>query len=1073
MTFDISRSSFQPGKDYFGVVMQQGKVQLDSDWNEWVAELSRRLHVGTMDAMGRAVVPRNTPNAFHIFMTAGELTIGPGRAYVDGLLAENHGAKVSEWSSALGELVSPGYEAPKDPANPPPAGAGYIAFKAQPYLPFNANAVPDADPAHIYNAPTLSAGSHLVYLDVWQRDVSYVQDDNLIEKAVGIDTTGRRQAVWQVRVLPDIGNNQTCESMAQDKQWNAATQPSAGRLTTSSGPPVDAPNPCLPPPEASYKGLENHLYRIEIHQGGGIGTATFKWSRDNATVASRVTSIHDGGKRLVVESLGRDEFLSFRPNDWIEIIDDWLELHGQPGELRRIKPNGGIDSATHSIILDDAITSALFPTDAQGNVVESRNTRVRRWDQAADGPATQSNGIKVPAGGTKAVLESGIYAEFTLEPSTGIFKTGDYWLVAARVSDGSVEILTKAPPRGIHHHFAHLAIVAPPDGETDCRVLWPQAAGESCACTICVSVKEQEQDPNAIQRAIDKLAKTGGTICLEVGVYGLRGPLKIQRARALRIRGQGTATVLQASGDHEAFAISEGRGLTIENLSMIGPKGAQRLMLDIANTSDVTLSSLAIHPPFGSENEWLGSIGTAIRWSGIAASATICDCTLSADEGIVFAGTENGLLAANLEIGGNQISCTQRGINFTGRWLQYGMLSIVRNGITGCKQAAIRVPGSIWDAGGVAISDNFIRVQGHGIEACIDNLRISDNDIVPLPNHDDLATGIRVVPGEEIREIDRVHITGNRIVGLFGIGIHIAVNRIDHAMIKSNIVQGTRGPALVLDPEVRAGYLCVENNQFIDLFPESGESDISCVGVRMRNADRIDVIGNLFDRIAQKTKAQYVTAFFAYQCTDLRIAANRIFGVGPADPVAVATGISIGYGFDLLAIDDNNIQRTVGPDTKANATWQAIRVNSEAKVDLHLLEKGTMLLPLARDGLLFLSPVHVAVQRAPQRQAGVRRNSLRGNSLIPLAEVAGVTSCFFDQNDGECVSEKMPPVATIRAAQISASSNRLLGSNRDASAFGLQTDPAHLAVLANITNGPITVNNAPIGNPWAPLNVRV
>ena len=39
MSFDKSRFTFNPRKDYAGVVMQQGRVQLDSDWNEWLAEL--------------------------------------------------------------------------------------------------------------------------------------------------------------------------------------------------------------------------------------------------------------------------------------------------------------------------------------------------------------------------------------------------------------------------------------------------------------------------------------------------------------------------------------------------------------------------------------------------------------------------------------------------------------------------------------------------------------------------------------------------------------------------------------------------------------------------------------------------------------------------------------------------------------------------------------------------------------------------------------------------------------------------------------------------------------------------
>ena len=99
MTFDTSRSTFDPWKDYAAVVMEQGRVQLDSDWNEWLAEVSRRTRAGTLDLVGRAAYPPTTPFAFQITAsvtgTTNSLTIGRGRMYVDGLLAENHGNPVA------------------------------------------------------------------------------------------------------------------------------------------------------------------------------------------------------------------------------------------------------------------------------------------------------------------------------------------------------------------------------------------------------------------------------------------------------------------------------------------------------------------------------------------------------------------------------------------------------------------------------------------------------------------------------------------------------------------------------------------------------------------------------------------------------------------------------------------------------------------------------------------------------------------------------------------------------------------------------------------------------------------
>src|SRR6516225_6142171 len=111
MSFDISRLSFDPWKDFLGVVMQQGRVQLDSDWNEWLAELARRIQAGMLDTVGRSAVPSTTPNAFRIqpyqdSSGSNQLRIGAGRMYVDGLLVENHGpASAAGYPGAAGTSI--------------------------------------------------------------------------------------------------------------------------------------------------------------------------------------------------------------------------------------------------------------------------------------------------------------------------------------------------------------------------------------------------------------------------------------------------------------------------------------------------------------------------------------------------------------------------------------------------------------------------------------------------------------------------------------------------------------------------------------------------------------------------------------------------------------------------------------------------------------------------------------------------------------------------------------------------------------------------------------------------------
>src|SRR5438067_397248 len=92
MAGDYTRFTFDARKRFASVRMQQGRVQLDADWNEHADVLRERTRLLTLDAGGRAWVAwLTTPDAFLIGPLAGpppNLSIGTGRIYVDGRLAE-------------------------------------------------------------------------------------------------------------------------------------------------------------------------------------------------------------------------------------------------------------------------------------------------------------------------------------------------------------------------------------------------------------------------------------------------------------------------------------------------------------------------------------------------------------------------------------------------------------------------------------------------------------------------------------------------------------------------------------------------------------------------------------------------------------------------------------------------------------------------------------------------------------------------------------------------------------------------------------------------------------------------
>src|SRR5687768_18578910 len=101
MKADFTRRTFSRGKHYSGVRMQQGRVQLDADWNELV-DIQAHLHrTQGGDVLGQSGAPKPHQNAhFQLGVPASgtDLTIAPGRFYVDGLLCE-----LEQASSYLGQ----------------------------------------------------------------------------------------------------------------------------------------------------------------------------------------------------------------------------------------------------------------------------------------------------------------------------------------------------------------------------------------------------------------------------------------------------------------------------------------------------------------------------------------------------------------------------------------------------------------------------------------------------------------------------------------------------------------------------------------------------------------------------------------------------------------------------------------------------------------------------------------------------------------------------------------------------------------------------------------------------------
>ncbi len=1013
MSFDLSRINFDARRDFHEVILQQGRVQLDSDWNEWVAQLSRRLQAGSLDGLNGTVVPRTTPNGFEIKVSGGRISIGPGRIYVDGLLAENHGAPPDQWDPRLEEL----------------AGVDPIPYEEQPYQPYL------KDSSYIKqhlgsDAGLPEKGQHLIYLDVWRRDVTALQDPGLIEPAVGSDTTGRRQTVWQVKVLPnENGVAISCASKEDEiPGWKEILAPVSVRLSTHTGDSELIDDRCDVAPNADYTGLENQLYRVEVHDAGTADKATLKWSRDNGIVASRVSHLDPARQTLTVESLKKDDYLCFRPGSWVEVTDDWCLLAGRPGELCRIKQ---ILPETHQLELDRALPAGLFPTDAEQKTDALRNTLVRQWD---NDPLMASGALPLPGKGEKLPLEQGIAVEFFHDPPGGLIPTGTHWVFAARSGTASIPVpLVKAPPLGTHHHYARLAVVDfSTGGVTDCRTLWPPQAQGGCDCSVCVTAEGHNQGTATLQQAINRVKESGGTVCLGAGRYDLDEPISVVGARSLRIRGQGWATQLIARVPGPVLAIADGNGVTVENLTLMGSAANADLptsMLLARNVVDLRVERCNL---LGLESEGGTSVGIGLN--GTILGATIRHCAIAAgwglgrvpvlgQPGFVLAarGVSRELVSAELRLENCVLVGRQRGVSLDDMSFHLGHTLLRHNVILVASaegSAGVVALGGVLPKGDFRIEANLIDSAGDGVQAGVDGLVITANTIVG--NRSGRGDGLRLLEGLDPRGPRRVTVEGNRIEGFQRHGIHQTFP-LGHLLLRGNQVERMGAGGLVMAEAATAEHLVCEGNHFSQLGLGQREGNVAFAAVQLMAVRQAELRGNAFDDVAPEARS--ITAVDAVRVLavgDLQLVDNRFEAIGPPEGIGQYHCLRVAIPFDRVAIRGNRmLQRNASERPGLFPSWGALLVGPDLDRSVRYRPFAAILLdpgrPLSRPGT-------VAWLLTEHRLAAVER---------------GARDASIEANTVEAVASSAPLMSTLLAGHVRLAGNVLRRQDPEGSPMGL------------------------------------
>lgn len=552
MASDITRKTFTPRKHYSGVLMQQGRVQLDADWNEQLDIEQYRTHTESTDVIGQSGVPRavNNGNSFKItaLVNGADLRIDWGRIYVEGLLCE--------LEQPATYLTQPQYPLPDTSMFNP------ISSPTSPASPLS-----PASPTSPINAGRLSNGTYIAYLDAWQREVNYLDDPQIQEVALGgPDTTTRLQTTWQVKLLRvSTTNNNTDGCDTAFATWTTLTQRPTGKLNVQTKQATATQDPCLLPPSAGYRRVENQLYRVEVHRGGTLAQTTFKWSRDNGTVETIIEKVQGGV--LTVADTGKDEVLNFTVGNWVEIVDNLSELNRNPQRLYQIT---AIQPETREITLD----VANLARTGVGKM------KLRRWDQS--GVGATANGIA--ASGAWIDVEDGIQVQF----SAGTYQVGDYWLVPARTVTGSIEwpqvggAFQQQSPVGVHHVFTRLALLKANNGSitvVDCRKVFRPLTNLHASDIYYDNSGCLGSSATTVQEALDILCRRNGSactfvaqpgpgwesvfsqilpgqdaqICFQAGLYPLSEPVTISKKGNLKLIGAGRATRIVANNQEKGL----------------------------------------------------------------------------------------------------------------------------------------------------------------------------------------------------------------------------------------------------------------------------------------------------------------------------------------------------------------------------------------------------------------------------------------------------------------------------------------------------------------------------------------
>jgi hypothetical protein len=548
-TVDLSRVAFEPTKRYAGVRMQQGRVNLDDDFNDAARIADDDEQRTLLHIVGPAGSPDDGFRVSNARAAGGSLDfdIAAGTMYVSGLRVWN------------------------------PQTVDYITQPDWLLQPASARALPP------------DGRVDLVYLEVQQHAVTAVEDAELFEAALaGPDTSARVRTMWRVHLAPNVGGT-TCPTAwtAFTASWLGAGLGTIGPTGESvvdatlavgleaGGPPGDL---CSPPVAGGYLGAENQAIRVEL-----VDSSHFTWGFDNAAPLYRA---HVGADRVTIT-------LDTEPKDqahwptagqiveilpWSAVLPNNEKLAGLSGQLSRVQ--GSYDPELRTIVLQTAVPAGfgeewtsrgdagtLAPTPAD------RHYYVRVWNRGDDTTSPPAIAF-VP--GTPVVLgATGL--NVTLAGTQ--FVRADHWIIAARPDTPDElmpwSLMNGRAPNGVRRYLTPLAVVRWHNGGAgvswdllhECRIVFPPLTRRQSCCTYTVGDGQESFGSfTKIQDAVNALPADGGRVCVLAGEYHEQVTIADRQYVIIQGCGSRTRLIAPAGDDTCGILISRSKHITIRSM---------------------------------------------------------------------------------------------------------------------------------------------------------------------------------------------------------------------------------------------------------------------------------------------------------------------------------------------------------------------------------------------------------------------------------------------------------------------------------------------------------------------------